>query len=99
MMPDTSEAREAIRKAYECHRDVMGGMSMALLKLEAASGLYDNELDPETGQRHPPHTLPAHILINHAGNGLAAALAACDMLRAALVAAADETAKLEAHRA
>lgn len=95
-MPDTSEARAAIRRAYEHHRDVMGGMSMALLKLEAAGGLYDNELDPETGTRHPPHMPPASVLIQHAGNGLAAALDACDLLRAAIIAAQGETAKLEA---
>ena len=42
-MPDTSAARAAIRLAYGKHRDVMGGMCLAMLKMEAAGGLLREE--------------------------------------------------------
>lgn len=86
-MPDTSAARAAIREAYEHHRDVMGGMSMALLKMEAAGGLC--RPDPRFPD-DPPLPFPEDSLVwtDHALAGLDDASRACDKLKAAILAAA-----------
>jgi hypothetical protein len=86
-MPDTSAARAAIRNARDKHRDVIGGMSTAELKLQAAGGLLRDE-DPL------PYPEDSHVWTDHAQDGLQRALAACDELRAALLAAVEENAKL-----
>jgi hypothetical protein len=83
---DTSAARAAIRNAREKHRDVMGGMSMAELKLQAAGGLLRGEI--------LPYPEDSHVWTDHAREGLQRALAACDELRAALLAAMEEVTKL-----
>ena len=89
-MPDTSAAREAIQACREQHRNVMSGMSMAELKLDAAGGLL--ELEPGEALPYPEDS---PVWIEHALHGLNEAIDACDALRAALVTAKDETAKLE----
>lgn len=91
-MPDTAEARKAIRHAYDCHRDVMGDMSMAMVKLEAAGGLYRNDDDLQL-----PYPEDSPVWTEHAQIGLRHALARCEALREALIAAAGEVAKLEEH--
>jgi len=93
MQPDTSAAREAIRATYERHRDVMGGLSMADLKLQAAGGV----LAEEDMAGHPARDDP--MWIAHARSGLSGALTACDALRAEIVSAQGEVAKLEADHA
>ena len=85
-MPDTSAARAAIREAYNKHRSVMGGMSHAMLKLEAAGGLIRD--DPL------PYAEDDPVWIRHALSGLKDALDACDELEAAVTAAFSETGKL-----
>lgn len=87
-MPDTEAARAAIREAYNKHRDVMGGMSMAMLKLNAASGFYrDDEPPPAYAEDDP-------VWIAHALSGLKQALDACAELEKAITAAFNETGKL-----
>lgn len=103
-MPDTSRARSAIREAYERHRDVMGGMSMAMLKLEAAAGFLAAEIEREkaSGLFRPeeiaalPYPEDSPVWIEHASAGIASALNACDALRSALMKAGDEVAHLAA---
>jgi len=87
-MPDTSRARDAIREACDKHCDVMGGMSIAALKLEAAAGLYRDEDPP------PPYAEDDPVWITHALSGLKRALDACDELKTALLAAVSETGAL-----
>lgn len=84
-MRDTSAAREAIREAYQYHRDVMGGMSMAKLKLDAASGLL--RLDPGESLPYPEDS---PVWLEHASAGLAAAYEACEKLREAITSAQAE---------
>lgn len=68
-MPDTSAARSAIRAAYEHHRDVMGGMSMALLKMDAAGGLiYPDPLLPDDPPLPYPEDSP--VWTDHALDSL-----------------------------
>lgn len=70
-MPDTSAAREEIRDAYEHHRNVMGGMSMALMKLEVAAGLMRREDPPPEWSEDDP------VWIDDALLGLTRAAEAC----------------------
>ena len=86
-MTDTSAARQAIRAARDCHRDVMGGLSAAELKLQAAAGLLRDD-DPLPWPEDSP------VWIEHATACLTRALTACDALREALLAAAGEVARV-----
>ena len=85
-MADTTAARKAIRAAYAKRTEVNGGLSHAELKLMAAGGA----LRLEPGETLPwPEDSP--VWIEHAEDGLARALAACDELREAIIAAQAET--------
>lgn len=86
MAPNTEPARLAIRAAREHHRDVMGGMSGAELKLMAAGGVLRGE-----HQAWPPGD---PVWLDFAELGLAQAQAACDELRQAIDAARAEVVKL-----
>lgn len=86
-MPDTSAAREAILRAYDIHRDVNGGLSLAELKLQAAGGLL-RDADPLPFAEDDP------VWIEHARNGLLKAMTACDALRTAITAAQVEVGEL-----
>ena len=87
-MTDTSAARAAIREAYRKHRNVMGGMSMAMLKLEAANGFYRNDDPPSACAEGDP------VWISHAMSGLMQALDSCDELEKAITAAFNATGAL-----
>ena len=87
-MTDTSAARKAIREAYGKHTEVMGGMSLALLKLEAAAWMYRGDDPPPSYAEDDP------VWIHHALSGLKQALDACDGLEAAITAAFNETGML-----
>ena len=92
-MPDTTAARDAIRFAYGKHRAVMEGMSMALLKMEAAGGLYRRDDDPL------PYPEDSPVWAEHALDGLEAALSASMGLTDAIRAARAQVEKLqENHR-
>jgi hypothetical protein len=91
-MTDTTRARDAIRDAHARHRDVMGGMSMADLKLTAAAGLLRDD-DPL------PYAQDDPVWISDAAHGISRALEACDALRIALTKAGDEVARLDAEQA
>lgn len=92
-MPDTTAARTAIKVARECHRDVMGGMSTAELKLEAAGGLL--RPNPLLGDDDPlPYAEDDPVWLEHAEHNLARALTACDALREAIIAAQGEVTDL-----
>jgi hypothetical protein len=88
-VPDTTRAIWAIRAAYDKRTQVNGGLSTAHLKLEAAGGV----LRLDEGETLPwPENSP--VWIEHARDGLAEALAACDKLRWAIERAHAEVAKL-----
>jgi len=78
-MPDVSQAREAVRRCRELHRDVMGGMSTAELKLEVMAGRYVNADPPPS---HPPDD---PIWIEHAAIALAEAHGASIALTGAIL--------------
>jgi hypothetical protein len=82
-MPDTSKARDAIHEAYARHRDVMGGMSAAMLKLEAAGGLL--KPDPRLDDPPLPYPEDSPVWIEHAAFALASAMTASGALTAAIL--------------
>jgi hypothetical protein len=88
-MPDTEAARAAIRTARERHRDVMGGLSMAELKLQAAGGLLCDEDPLPYAENDPPW-------LEHALGGMNTALTACAALHVALLDVVGEIAKVRA---
>ena len=91
-MPDTADARAAIHRAYERHREVMGGMSTAELKLQAAAGQFVGDDPP------PQWPLDSPVWIEHATDGLDAAVSAAILLLDALQHAQAEVAKLGEER-
>lgn len=82
-MPDTSTARDAIREAYARHRDVMGGLSSAMLKLEAAGGLL--KPDPRLDDPPLPYPEDSPVWIEHAAYALAEANKKCAELQLAIL--------------
>lgn len=74
-MPDTDEARAAIREAYEAHRNVMGGMSTALMMLEIAAGL--DRPDPLLNDPPLPYDLDDPVWLADAYSALGRALQDC----------------------
>jgi hypothetical protein len=87
-VPDTSASRSALRSGRQFHREVMGGLSAAELKLEAAGGF----LRGENVHLSRPWGDPSWF--REAAEGIEVALAACGRLENALLLAAAEVAKL-----
>jgi hypothetical protein len=85
-VPDTSAARQAITAARAFHVDIMGGLSMAELKLKAAGGVLCDE-DPL------PYADDDPVWLEHALTGLDVAQEALAALGEALDAAIGEVAK------
>jgi hypothetical protein len=83
---DTSAARAAIRAAMASHAEIMGGLSTALLKMEAAGGLIP--------AAELPWPADSPTWTDHALNGLDQAGEAIGKLTAALRAAAAEVAQV-----
>jgi hypothetical protein len=93
-MSDTTASRAAIRLACQYRTAVNGGLSMALLKLEAANGLLSDE-DPLPWPEDDP------VWFEHALSGLEAALTASlalqDAIRTAMVTTEADRDKAAAH--